>query len=172
MAATKAKSIETRIKFDDAVDLISRTQVAITAVKAKRDKEIQSVNERYKDELEPLEDKRDLYLKLAEGYAEENRDALFPKGIKSAETTHAIFGFKIGNPTMKALSKKWTVEKILEALKASYGSRFIRTKEEHDKEKLRAELSNGELAEVGLRVEQEDRFYVEPKVETGERVTA
>lgn len=168
----KAKSIETRAKFDEAVDCIARLQVQIAAVKAKRDKRIQALNEEFKAELEPLEDKRDLQLKLAEEFAEENRAELFPKGLKSTETTHAVFGFRIGQPTLKVLSKKWTWDKVVEALKAKYAGRCGRTKEEPDKDALRNELTDAELAEVGVRVDQEDRFFVEPRVETGERVTA
>lgn len=168
----KTKSIETRAKFDEAVDLISRLQVQIAGIQAKRDKQIQSINELYKADLEPLEDKRDLMLKLAAEFAEDNRTDLFPKGLKSSETTHSVFGFKIGNPTLKPLSKKWNWDTIVAALETKYGVRFLRTKIEPDKDALRTELSDAQLAEVGVRVDQTDRFFVEPKVETGERVTA
>ena len=73
---------------------------------------------------------------------------------------------------MKLLSKKWSWEKVLEALRSAHGDRFVRTKQEPDKEKLRAELADAELAVVGLRLDQEDRFFVEPKTETGDRVVA
>lgn len=61
---------------------------------------------------------------------------------------------------------------IMRNLKAEFADTFIRTKEEPDKDKLRAELTDEQLAKVGLRIEQEDRFFVEPRVESGERAVA
>lgn len=172
MTRVTTKKITGETAFFEAVDKVARLEVQLTGVKARRDKEIQAVNEKYKAEIDPLENQRDLTLKLAEEYADENRTELLPKDTKSAESTQAVFGYKLGNPTMKTLSKKWNWEKVTDALKSVYGARFIRTKEEPDKEKLRSELNDAQLAEVGLRVDQEDRFFVEPKVESGERVTA
>lgn len=107
MGSTKIKSIETRAKFDEAVDTVAKLQVAIAALKADRDRELQAVDEKYKGSLDALQDKRDLQLKLAEEYASENREELFPRGLKSVETTLATFGFRIGQPTLKPLAKRF-----------------------------------------------------------------
>ncbi len=172
MARITPKKITGEVAFFEAVDKVARIEVQLAGIKARRDKEIQAVHEKFKPDLEPLEDQRDLTAKLAEEYAAEHRGELLPKDSKSAESTQAFFGFRLGQPTMKTLSKKWNWEKITEALKSAYGDRFLRYKIEPDKEKLRSELNDAELAEVGLRVDQEDRFYIEPKTESGTRVTA
>lgn len=168
MTRIKTKQIADEPGFFAAVDKVARLEVQLAGIKARRDREVQIVHEKYKVEIEPLEDQRDLTLKLAEEFAEENRAEILPKDAKSAESTQAIFGFRLGQPTMKLLSKKWSWEKVLEALRSAHGDRFVRTKQEPDKEKLRAELADAELAVVGLRLDQEDRFFVEPKTETGD----
>lgn len=166
------KSIKTDTAFFEAVDKVARIEVELAGIRATRDKAIQAINETYKPTLDPLEDQRDLWLKLAEEYAAENRADLLPKDTKSGESTQAFYGFRLGQPTMKLLSRKWSWEKVVESLKATYAARFVRTKEEPDKEKLRSELTDAELAEVGLRVDQTERFFVEPKTESGERAVA
>ena len=58
---------------------------------------------------------------------------------------------------------RWTWAKVLEALREAGERRFIRVREEPDKEAIRAAgLSDEEMRKVGLRVIQEDLFSVEP----------
>ena len=68
------------------------------------------------------------------------------------------------------LNRKWTWATVLEHLKGL--GRYVRTVEEVDKESIKAaKMSDGELAGMGLRLDQKERFYIEPKADEGERVT-
>ena len=171
MATAKTKSIETLNQFNTAVDEIALLQVCIIEIEVKRDKEIHAVKDKYKGDLEALETKRDLKLKLAEEFADENREEVIPKGMKSGETAQGVYGFRQSSK-LAALRGKWNEEKILEAIKSEHGARFVRIEETVDKEKLREELNDTELAAVGLRVSQSDKFFVDPKAESGDRVVA
>jgi len=93
----------------------------------------------------------------AEKYAEDHRYELFVGKVKSAETALAVFGFRLGQPTLKTLSKAWTWERVLEALIERGLKRFVRTKQEPDKEALKQHMSAEELAGVGCRIEPKDR---------------
>jgi phage host-nuclease inhibitor protein Gam len=84
---------------------------------------------------------------------------------KSLELTHAIIGWRIGNPTLKTLSG-WTWDRVLEKLKA-IGSQYIRTTEDVHKQQILADrhiLGDATLRELGCRVVQDEPFYIEPKL--------
>lgn len=92
-------------------------------------------------------------------------------GKKSLAMTHGSIGFRLGNPQLKTLPK-WTFKKAFEAIKAAGLRKFIRTKEELDKEAVLASARDKKaplsIAEYGLRVFQAEPFFVEPKIEEQE----
>ncbi len=94
---------------------------------------------------------------------------------KSLETSHAVIGWRSGMPTLKAMSG-WTWDRVLEKLKRLGRVEFIRTKEEVNKQGLldqRETLGTDGLRELGLRVVQDEPFFIEPKMEeTENRIAA
>lgn len=94
-------------------------------------------------------------------------------GKKSLAMTHGTIGFRLGNPTLKPLSK-WSFVKVLEALQKAGLVDFIRKKEEVDKEALLARAKDKKnpfpFGEYGLRVSQEEPFFVDPKIESPEPI--
>lgn len=159
----KAPTLRTRIEFDATVDELARATVSLRDAEARRDEQIQRV----RDEFEPActaftEQVQSLAL-AAEKYAEGHRDELFVGKVKSAETSLAVFGFRLGQPTLKTLSRAWTWERVLEALVERGLTRFIRTKQEPDKEALKQHMAAEELAGVGCRIDQAETFFIEPK---------
>lgn len=86
---------------------------------------------------------------------------------RSIEFAHGIVGFRVGNPALKAL-RGWTWDRVLSAIKEHGYPRFIRTREEVDKVRILSEreaLGLDGLAGIGVRVEQADEPYIEPKLE-------
>lgn len=97
-------------------------------------------------------------------------------GRKSLDLTHAVIGWRTGQPALKTLAG-WTWDRVLEKLKsAARNACFIRTKQEVDKQVLlaaRVDLKPEELREMGVRVIQEESFFIEPKLTESEtRVVA
>lgn len=92
-------------------------------------------------------------------------------GKKSLDMTHGKIGFRLGNPQLKTLSK-WTWDRVLEALRSAGLTPFIRTKEEVNKQALldRAQdpTETFPLAGFGLRIAQDEPFFVDPKIEEQE----
>jgi phage host-nuclease inhibitor protein Gam len=159
----KAPSLKTRAEFDEAVDEIARLTVELRKGEAQRDAEIQKVREQYEPAITVVTDTLKLLALSVEKFAEDHRDDLFVGKVKSSETSLAIFGFRLGQPTLKTLSKAWTWERVLEALVDGGLKRFVRTKSEPDKDAMKQHLTPEQLASVGCRIDQAETFFVEPK---------
>ena len=89
-------------------------------------------------------------------FALARRDDIF-KGRKSVSLTFGNFGFRASS-TLKTL-RKFTWERVLNLVK-DRGLACVRTKEEVDKDALRA-LDADTLAAVGCKLVEEDAFYYE-----------
>jgi phage host-nuclease inhibitor protein Gam len=159
----KAPAIATRADFDAAIDALARNEVSLRIAEARRDAKIQQARELFEPEIVSLTEMRDALALAAEKFAEEHRDELFPGKLKSAETPLAHFGFRLGQPTLKLLNRKWTWDGVLDALQAHGLSRFIRVRREPDKDGLKQHCPPEQLAAIGCRIDQAETFYVEPK---------
>lgn len=81
---------------------------------------------------------------------------------RSIAMVHGTLGFRTGQPTLKPI-KGVTWEKVLAALKFNL-PHYVRVREDVDREALlgdREALGADGLREMGLRVEQQERFFVE-----------
>ena len=159
----KASSFSTIAEFTDAVDRIAELQVKLRSAEARRDAEIQTVRDRHEPSVEKIGGELQSLLVLAEKFAETRRAELFPTVKKSADTALACFGFRIGNPTLKLLNRKWSWESVLEAVKRSFPGQFVRLSEAVDKDALKVQLTDEQRAEVGCRIDQVETFFVEAK---------
>lgn len=98
---------------------------------------------------------------LVQSWAQENPDA-FGK-LRSLQFESGRIGYRTGTPKLKLLNRKWSWETCLSAVEKILPS-FIRTKPEIDREAIinqREELTEF-LPLVGLKVEQDETFFVEP----------
>ena len=134
-------------------------------ITAKMDQEITKIREKYQDEVTKLQDKKDEAFDVMQAFAMENRE-LFAKK-KSLEMLHGVFGFRTGTPILKT-RKGFTWAAVTNLLKEFLPS-YVRTKEEPAKDKLISDRDIPEVAEmfpnVGVFVDQDETFYVEPKKE-------
>ena len=88
---------------------------------------------------------------------------------KSVEFAAGLVGFRTGTPKLKPL-RKATWDAILEAMRGIKRlAGYIRTKEEINKEQIIADYAQGvliagDLEIGGMKVVQEESFYIEPKL--------
>lgn len=158
----KAPVITTRTAFQTSVDELARIEVELRAAEAARDEELQAVRDEHAETIDSLAARRDRLILATEKYAADHRDELFPGKIKSAETSLAVFGFRLGQPTLKLLNRKWTWQAVMDALQHHSLSHLIRTKCEPDKDGIK-QLPPEQIAALGCRIDQAEAFYVEPK---------
>ena len=92
-------------------------------------------------------------------YADYRKPDLFTKK-KSVDLTFGAIGYRAS--TKLKTASKWTWERVLGALRDGGRRDCIRTKEEVDKEALKA-LSPEQLAQYGVKAVPEDAFYYELK---------
>jgi len=164
----KAPCLSSRLEFERCIDDLARTTVALRRLEARRDEQLQKVRTDYDPAVSEAAARVASLTLIAEKYAEEHRAELLPGKEKSAQTALAIFGFRLGPPTLKLLSRQWSWEKVLEALKERKLTALIRVKHEPDKDAMKAQLDAGQLAAVGCRSVQDDAFFVEPKEQPSE----
>jgi phage host-nuclease inhibitor protein Gam len=165
MARVKAEGFTTREEFEAAVDIIARKEIQRRKLEAERDRRIQDVQAQHNPAIDAVRGEIDTLATKAEAYATEHREELITAGKQGAETPLARYGFRWGNPTLALLSTRWKWEAVIESLKRNGLSAFVRTKEDADKDMLKTQLSEADLAANGMRIRQSETFWVEPKTD-------
>lgn len=163
-------TIETKLQFEATVDEICKLQLDREALVIDRDRLIASIQEEHNPRIEQISESISAKLLMCEKYATTHKDSLFGK-FKSAASNLGLFGFRTGNPKLVLLNRKWKWTDVINALKGIGRTDLIRTKEEPDKDAIK-KLTDAELASIGLRIEQDEPFFIEPKREDPERITA
>lgn len=182
----KPDTIRTRADFDAHADRVTFIDTELRRLKAERDAAVQLAQKTHAATIGELEAEQKTKAALCLAYATEQRSTLFSDKAKSAVTAHSRFGFRVGNHTLVTLSK-WTWAKVLAALDARNLADYIRQKPEVNKDAiLDAAKTTGvlpirdgngaeievKLGEIGLRIEQEESFYIEPLVADGAKIKA
>lgn len=156
-----------RAEAERLVGEITELTIKRNALAADMDAAITAARARYEVTLSNTESRIDSLTDQVRDWALANPEEFGKK--KSLEFFHGVIGFRTGMPKLKTLSG-WTFARVLEALKGlPWGSAFTRIKEEVDKEGILSafaseNISSGELREIGVRVDQEESFFVDPSV--------
>lgn len=170
MAKTREKKVVvtgvTRDQMEEAFGRYAVANAKINGINAKMDEEFTKIREKNADTLADLEGQKKEAFEVMQVFATENREALFTKR-RSMETTHGILGFRTGTPKLKT-RRGFTWAAVLELLK-EFNPGYVRTTEEPAKDKLLADRDEEGMPElmqkVGVVVDQDETFYVEPKTE-------
>jgi phage host-nuclease inhibitor protein Gam len=163
-------SIDTRAQFESTVDEICKLQLDREQLVTERDRLLADVREEHDPRIEKIGTDIAAKLVLCEKFATVHRESLFGK-LKSAASSLATFGFRTGNPKLVLLNRKWKWDDVLSALKGKERTDLIRKKEEADKDALK-KLPDDELASFGCRIDQDETFFIEPKRDEPDRITA
>ena len=170
MAKTRVKKVVvsgvTRDRMEEAFGVFAFADAKLQGINAAMDAEITKIRERNAEEIAKYQQQKDESFEVLQTYATENREELFSKK-KSMETAHGVLGFRTGTPKLKT-RKGFTWSAVLELLR-QFNPAYVRTSEEVAKDKLLADRDNEEMPElmqkVGVMVEQDETFFVEPKKE-------
>lgn len=132
------------------------------------DRQLTVIREQYEVSITALQKQIEEKAALLNAWLDSNPDEL-PKGRKSLEMMHGQIGFRTGTPKLKTILRK-TWSQVLDTIKAFGLTQYLRVKEEPNKEALIADITSGALDEadakkLGVRVDQEESFFVEPKLE-------
>lgn len=167
---TRSSGLKCRAEFTAAVNECAELEVELRSLTAAQDKELQMIREKYGPAIKSVENRRDALLNAAALYASMHQEEVLERGQRSGHSEKARFGFRLGQPTLVLLSKKFTWKAVVGAIKErgqEFIDRYLTTPDpKPNKDALKAQLTDAELAEIGCRIEQTDAFFVEAKDDT------
>jgi phage host-nuclease inhibitor protein Gam len=159
----------TREQAEEAFAEYASADARQQQITAKMDVEMTKIREKYQEELAKLQDRKEKSFEIMQAFAVENKASVFGKK-KSLETAHGVMGFRIGTPKLKTL-KGFTWGAVTNLLK-EFLPQYVRITEEPAKDKLLADREVPEISDmflkIGIYVDQDETFYVEPKKELAE----
>jgi len=170
MSKTREKKLVlagvTREAAEDAFASYAAADASQQKITAIMDGQITRIREKYQDVIARDQEVKDKAFDIMQAFATERKDELFGRK-KSLETVHGVFGFRTGTPKLKT-RKGFTWGAVTNLLK-EFLPAYVRTSEEPAKDKLLADRDIPEIAEsfpkVGIFVDQDETFFVEPKKE-------
>lgn len=155
----------TREDIEASVRELCIASVRLDEEQARMNMELAAVRERYEPQMAALSATADEEAERIRAWADAHPDEFATR--KSIAMVHGTLGYRVGQPALKTI-RGVTWDKVLAILRAHLPN-YIRIKEEVDKEALLADretLGDENLKTLGLRVEQAERFFVEPNKET------
>ena len=156
--------LRTREAMESLIGEIAALKNQQRLLTAAMDEQIQAVREQYEAQLAAQNADLDQKMTLARFWSEANPQEF--GAARSIETVHGVVGWRTGQPALKTLPG-WTFDRVLQTLKTMGALGYIRVKEEVHKQNLLADreaLGLEKLKDLGLRVVQEETFFVEPKL--------
>ncbi len=163
----KAFPVHSYDEADQVLRQIAVLKSQIAASAALYNQREQERRAKLTEEVTPLQER---VAEMEEGllrFASDRREDFDKK--KSRELNHGIVGFRMNPPSIKAI-KGVTLEAALKLVKASkHAWRFVRQKEEINREEILTAIAAKEIAEddltpLGLYREQVEEFYYDLKL--------
>ncbi len=165
----KPKPPESREEMETLVGQIAGLKIQEHFLKVRMDEELKRVRAGYEEGLAQNLSAMEPLVARALAWAEAH-PAEF-KGAKSLEMLHGTVGWRLDNPSLKTISG-WTWDRVLEKIKGMANLlQYVRTKEEVNKQALIADregMGPDMLRLIGVKVVQEETFFVEPKLTRSE----
>jgi len=158
---TKRIKLKSWEEVNEALRHIAEMQSAIDARVAAYNEEEAKRRKQVDEFTNPLRDQIDMYENGMADFCEENRQDFGDK--KSKELPNGRVDFRLSTPKV-AKNKGITWKAILDIVRNSkFAKRYIRTKEELNKDQILADyasqqVTNDDLQTVQLKVEQEESF--------------
>jgi phage host-nuclease inhibitor protein Gam len=152
---------------DAALLQLGRVEALLQKTEASLNTKLQKVRDEYELTTRTHVDMKEQIIRGLEEFCCEHQADFAER--KTRDLTHGTIGFRMSPPTVLQLSKKFPWKTIMELLrKTKWGTGFVRTKSEIDKEAIKTafaakEISEKSLAAVGIKVDQADNFVYDIK---------
>ena len=162
---TRTNGIADPAEFVEVVNKCCMNLVQLKATQASLDEALQKVRDQYEPEIKSLKSKITAGEKEAAVYASLHKDQVLKDKLRHGTTAMGTYGFRLGNPTLSLVSRKFTWGDVVYAIKArgeAMTQYLIHAEPKPNKEALKEGLSADELADLQLQVTQTDSFYIEP----------
>lgn len=161
-----APVLKSRAEAEEALGQVRALTIERNTAQCAREKELKALDELFKAEIDGCNTEIEALAEQLRVWAEANPSEFGER--RSLELTHGLMGWRTGNPTLKTLAG-FTWDRVLERLHEDPRfAGFVRTKEEVDKASILAQresLAAEDLKAMGVKVVQDEPFFVEPKIE-------
>lgn len=171
-----APKIATREEAETVLHEIAVAANDKRAATAAMDAELLEVKSRHQAKLTECDQRIDAAGERLATWATDHPE-IFPKDRKSVAWNAGKFGFRTDTPSLAPLKKTFGWAKILAVIAAKRLRRFVRIKTEVDKDAILARCGTLEkptkfqektLPLIGLKIVQDERFFVEPDLTKAE----
>jgi phage host-nuclease inhibitor protein Gam len=162
MAKSKTTTKSTLLKIedvDDSLKNIGYINARIKAAEAVMNEQQLTIQQRYEETTRTDREEKLRLEKEIELYCMSNRDAF--GNSKLMRLNFGEVAFRLSTASLRTL-KGYTWDSVMRMLKKLNMTQYIRTKEEVDKEALKAQLTDTkDFAQIGLTLTQSESFYYE-----------
>jgi phage host-nuclease inhibitor protein Gam len=151
---------QTLLKIADCEQQLQRQE-------AEMNEQIQKIRDEYEINTYLARTTKGLLEKELEKFCINNKAEF--AALRSKELVHGTVGFRTTPPKVALLNRKYKWDTVLELLKkVRFGKEYIRAREEVDKDSILAsyaakEIDDAKLAAVGIKIDQEEKFYADIK---------
>lgn len=164
-----AKLIQSFEEVDAKLLDLSKHESFIAKKEAAMNEKIQNIKQKFDEETADARAQKNLIESEVHSFCIQNKAEFLKQRAK--RLIHGSIGFRTNPPKVNQLNKKFTVKTTIEFLKKLFDGKYLRMKEEIDKEKVLADyasenIDDSQLASVGLRVDQDETFLCEIDWET------
>lgn len=164
---TNTEVMKSRGEFEEAIDTIAQLQLDLAGMIVARDKEREDVLARHGARIKSMELEIKTLQTAAQAYASVNWEALAKPCARTADTVFAHYGFRTGNPALKAIGKRRLAD-IAEELHEAGHDAYVKaeTKISLNRPAIIKAVSKGVAVVSRLfKVDQAERFFVEAKAQ-------
>lgn len=167
-------AIATVAAFEEVLNQYIDKSLDLATRKATHESVIASLNADFERDTEQLRGEVALTENSLALFAQERKTELFEQGKKSREFTNAIIGHRDNPPSVGKRLTKDTWEAIAARLdQLAWGEPYVETKLAVRKDDLlrdRANLTDSQLVQAGIKFEQSETFFIKPKADSIDRV--
>lgn len=149
---------------DSALLEIGKVESVLAKKEAEMNSKIQVIKDKYDGETAEQRDFSSALRERIEAFCVANKGDFAKQ--RTMSLTHGSVGFRNNPPKVVQLSKKYTVKTSIELLKKIFGGKYVRNKEEVNKDIILADyagnqLNDEKLAATGLRIDNDETFNVD-----------
>lgn len=153
--------------FEDvekALSEFAQTESSIAKKEAEMNAKIQKIKDSYDEDTRGVRATRDLLYSNIERFCISNKFEFIKQRSKSFIA--GVLGFRTNPPRVQLLNRKYNLKTALELIRKIFKGKYVRSKEEINKDEILVDYSSGtitddKLASVGLKIDQDETFFVE-----------
>ncbi len=163
-----SKVIKTACKSFEEVDRqlleLGRIESFIAKKEAEMNLKIQQTKERYEEETKDVRQAKVEIEKDIESFCVLNKAEFIKHRTKSL--ANGVIGFRTNPPKVSLLNRKYNLNTVVELVKRIFPGKYIRTKEELNKDEILLDmasekLNDEKLAGIGLKIDQDETVVID-----------